>query len=163
MQMLPKALVAAATSLVLFSGPALAQTEASEAAPSALETPQADLVETASLTLTIENIASIEGNLMIQVMAEDSFENRDPVARAIVEVTSNPQTTVIEDLPPGEYAVMLIHDENGNGEMERNMMGIPREPMAFSNGARIRFGPPSFEAMKFDVVAGENAHTLAFN
>ena len=51
---------------------------------------------------------------------------------------------VLKDLPEGEYAVVAFHDENGNGELDRNVLGIPTEGHAFSNDATGRMGPPAF-------------------
>mgnify|MGYP000073686036 FL=1 len=46
-------------------------------------------------------------------------------------------------VPEGDYAVLLFVDENGNGELDRNFIGIPREPIALSNNYRPK-GPPNF-------------------
>ncbi len=60
------------------------------------------------------------------------------------------------DLPPGEYAIKAFHDVNSNGEMDFNMVGIPKEPYGFSSDATAMFSPPAFEEAKFIVVAGHN-------
>jgi len=57
----------------------------------------------------------------------------------------------ITGVPPGTYAVQAWHDENDNGRIDRDMLGIPREGIGFSRDAPIRFGPPSFEDARFDV------------
>jgi uncharacterized protein (DUF2141 family) len=49
----------------------------------------------------------------------------------------------------GTYAVSVFHDENSNGKMDTNLMGIPREGVGASNNARGHFGPPKFEAAAF--------------
>ena len=56
-------------------------------------------------------------------------------------------------LAPGDYAVSLIHDENGNGKLDKNLFGIPTEGVGFSQNPRLRFGPPTFAATRFDVAA----------
>lgn len=56
-------------------------------------------------------------------------------------------------LEQGTYAVSIFHDENSNGELDANFLGIPKEPYAFSNNAKGYFGPPSFEQCKFEVAA----------
>jgi len=48
-------------------------------------------------------------------------------------------------VPPGVYAVAAVHDLNGNGRLDTNFLGMPKEPYGFSRAARGRFGPPSFE------------------
>ena len=57
------------------------------------------------------------------------------------------------NLPPGAYAVAVYHDENGNGRLDTNLLGLPTERYGFSNNARrILFFPPSFAA-RFTVSA----------
>jgi uncharacterized protein (DUF2141 family) len=51
-----------------------------------------------------------------------------------------------KDLPPGEYAAVAFQDVNGNGILDKNFLGIPKEPFGFSNGARGSAGPPKFSA-----------------
>ena len=61
--------------------------------------------------------------------------------------------TVIEytfvGLKSGEYALAVYHDENSNGKLDTNFLGIPSEDFVFSNYASGTFGPPSFEDAKF--------------
>ena len=56
-------------------------------------------------------------------------------------------------VPPGTYAVAVHHDEDGDGEMDTGLFGIPSEPHGFSNNARGRFGPPSWRAARVRVPA----------
>lgn len=51
----------------------------------------------------------------------------------------------VENIPAGTWAVLSFHDENANGELDRNLIGIPKENYGFSRAARGTFGPPSFE------------------
>ncbi len=53
---------------------------------------------------------------------------------------------VFKGLKPGRYALAVYHDENGNGEFDQFIFGLPLEDYGFSNGATVFFGPPSFEA-----------------
>ncbi len=53
------------------------------------------------------------------------------------------------DIPPGTYALAVIHDENMNGKLDTNRLGIPREGYGFSNDARGLLGAPSFSAAGF--------------
>lgn len=54
-------------------------------------------------------------------------------------------------LPPGTYAAVCIHDENGNGKLDTNWIGYPKEGVVASNHAKGRFGPPSFKDASFSV------------
>ncbi len=60
-------------------------------------------------------------------------------------------TTVFADIPEGEYSISVFHDENKNGEIDKNSFGIPKESYGFSNNIMGMFGPPSFEEAKFKV------------
>lgn len=53
-------------------------------------------------------------------------------------------TVHFKDLQPGQYAVGVFQDLNGNGRLDKNFLGIPKEPYGFSNGARGSIGPPKF-------------------
>ena len=50
------------------------------------------------------------------------------------------------------YAVGLYLDVNGNNRMDKNFLGMPKEQYGFSNNAKGRFGPPSFEDASFNLV-----------
>jgi len=53
------------------------------------------------------------------------------------------------DIPPGTYALAVIHDENMNGKLDTNWLGIPKEGYGFSNDAKATFSAPSFSAASF--------------
>jgi uncharacterized protein (DUF2141 family) len=54
-----------------------------------------------------------------------------------------------EDIPPGTYAIAVIHDENMNGKLDTNWLGIPTEGYGFSRDAKRLIGVPSFAAASF--------------
>jgi len=56
----------------------------------------------------------------------------------------------LRSLPPGEYAIAVIHDENANARLD-TFAGIPREGFGFSRNPPIRFGPPHFDRARFTV------------
>ncbi|MEA2027999.1 MAG: DUF2141 domain-containing protein, partial [Campylobacterota bacterium] len=53
-----------------------------------------------------------------------------------------------KNIPKGHYAIALFHDQNGNGELDYNIFGIPTEGYAFSNNPKV-LGEPNFEDAKF--------------
>jgi len=62
-----------------------------------------------------------------------------------VKIVPDTVVIVFEDLPYGNYAVSVLHDENSNGKMEKNFLGIPKEGFAFSNNISPKFSSPSFD------------------
>jgi uncharacterized protein (DUF2141 family) len=67
----------------------------------------------------------------------------------MVKVRATKATCNFEDISPGTYAIAAIHDENRDGKLESNWMGVPKEGYGFSNNAKGTLGPPSFEAASF--------------
>jgi uncharacterized protein (DUF2141 family) len=67
----------------------------------------------------------------------------------VIKVRKTRARCTFEDIPPGTYAIGVIHDENMNGKLDTNRLGIPTEGYGFSNNARNLFGPPSFAAASF--------------
>jgi small-conductance mechanosensitive channel len=63
--------------------------------------------------------------------------------------TPENQLVRIPNETPGTYALAVIHDENMNGKLDTNWLGIPIEGYGFSNGAKGLFGAPSFSAARF--------------
>ncbi len=61
---------------------------------------------------------------------------------------------------PGQYAISLLHDENGNGKLDMMLM-MPREGYGFSRDAAVRFGPPRFAAAAFTVGGADIHQTIA--
>lgn len=100
-----------------------------------------------TIQLRIEGVNSANGQIEIDVYApprKHVTEQIVPARRGTVEVPI--------EVPAGAYAIMLYHDANANGTLDRGgLLRMPTEGYAFSNDAPVRFGPPSFEAMRIDV------------
>ncbi len=73
-------------------------------------------------------------------------------------ISNGKSTIILKDVPDGEYAIGVIHDENGNGKMDTNFLGMPKEGVGVSNNAKGHFGSPSYEDSKFQV--NRKAQTL---
>ena len=56
---------------------------------------------------------------------------------------------VFEDIPYGEYAISVYHDENDNKNLDTGLFGIPKEALGTSNNVKIRFGPPKYQDASF--------------
>ena len=111
-----------------------------------------------SLELTINN-GPVDGILIFQIYSDaDLFgELRKPQFEARREVNASNRYT-ISDVPEGTVALVVYHDNNNNGQLDRNFIGIPKELLAISNNYRPK-GPPSFERARFEL-AGNQAMTL---
>lgn len=65
-----------------------------------------------------------------------------PIVARRVFLTSSP-------LPYGDYGISVLHDENGNGVMDRSLIGFPTEGFGFSGKPSLTFGRPSFREVRF--------------
>ena len=125
------------------------------------------LVSAETLTITISDIRESEGRLMIQVAnSEKGFEFSEdsaaPPPVAISQLAEAGEMTFEVTLPPGIYGARVLHDLNGNGEMDSNFVGIPKEPWAFSNNATGRLGPAKWQDAKFEI-SGDTAVEIRLN
>jgi uncharacterized protein (DUF2141 family) len=102
------------------------------------------IVRAATIDVHVTGTAGGRGNVNVAVCDRERF------LKQCAYTGSNPardgETVVtIRGVPPGTWAVLAYQDENANGELDRNLIGIPSENYGFSRDARGRFGPPSFE------------------
>ena len=118
------------------------------------------IASAAALTLTVDNIEKSEGTLRVGIFNADGYEAGDAVNGANITVDGDTVSATIEGLEPGEYAVKLFHDLNDDEQMATNPFGMPTEPYAFSNNARGRFGPATWDDAKFEIATDGAAHTI---
>lgn len=98
-----------------------------------------------------------EGKIFFAVFDTSSeFPKGTPVNSGSVATGGNREVSLTIDLPPGEYAVSVFLDENNNGKLDTNVIGIPRERFGFSNNPRILTGAPSYRDCAVRVLDQEN-------
>lgn len=108
------------------------------------------------LALDIGPIENKAGTLHVALYnnAEHYEAGKNAVAVQKLEVTSSQVQLQFAGLEAGQYAIKIMHDENNNGKLDRNMLGIPSEGYGFSNNAG-QFGPASFTDAAFAVSADQ--------
>lgn len=102
----------------------------------------------ATLTVKVTNIKSEVGSIMVGLFADEDKFLKKPTLGKVVKVTGNQVEVVFDNLKPGVYGLSVIHDENDNRVLDKNMAGIPKEGFAFGNNSMGTFGPPSFSKAK---------------
>ncbi len=114
-------------------------------APEALEVPE--------LTVVIANLRSGDGQIRIALWNDpETFATEDTaLAEASQAARPGEARFIFPGLPPGRYAVVGYHDENGSGAYDQTWIGLPDEGLGFSNGAWIGFGAPSFEEAAVEI------------
>lgn len=105
------------------------------------------------LDIEVHSLRSSEGLVHLCMTARpDHFPDCADDAAAYTATVPAAATVKLRltNLKPGRYAIALLHDENGNGKVDKTLM-LPREGFGFSRDAKIRMGPPSFEHAAFDL------------
>jgi uncharacterized protein (DUF2141 family) len=112
------------------------------------QAPSAPAPGACRLTLIVEGMNSDVGNLGVLVFnnARGWAEDRTAALRDIaVPAVKGTQTLVVPDLPPGKYAVALIHDLNKNHKLDKNFIGMPKEQWGMSNNPHATIKAPPIE------------------
>ena len=112
----------------------------------------------ATVELQLSGLRDASGNIYIAVYnSEDAWLGDTTVLQKKVVIAEALDGDIVRaglHLQPGEYAFSIFYDSNNNGKLDTNFIGIPKEPLAMSNNARPKFGPPRYEDADF-VVADE--------
>ena len=77
-------------------------------------------------------------------------------ATSVVPIREGQAVAEFKGVPAGPFAVSVFHDEDVNGKLDSDLLGIPSEDYGFSADARDMFGPPSFEEARLELAAGES-------
>jgi len=103
----------------------------------------ASLPAEADLSIRLST-APRQGNIVAMLFdSADRFEDFSAPARIETVVADGRTALTLPAMPVGDYALVVFHDENGNGKLDFNFIGIPKEPIGFANQYRPK-GPPSF-------------------
>ena len=116
---------------------------------------------TGTLRLKITQLRNDRGKVNLSLYQSKDGYPSDP-KKAFKKIKAEIREGICEitfvDLPRGEYAISLMHDENENEKMDTGFLGIPKEGYGASNDAKVTFGPPKYEDARF-VLKG-NPETL---
>ncbi|CAN5559268.1 DUF2141 domain-containing protein [soil metagenome] len=103
--------------------------------------------DAADLRVTVSDGPAVPSTLYIALFASpDTMAADKPVASQTLQMREGNAQLVFMGLPPGRYVLKSFADENGNGKLDTNIVGLPTERYGFSNDAKGRMGPPGFDA-----------------
>ena len=103
----------------------------------------------ASIEVRVQGVTA-KGKVLVAVCDKTTFL-KDCAYSGSAPAKAGETIVTVDGVPTGSWAVLSYQDENDNGKLDRNVLGIPKEPYAFSRDARGRFGPPSFEEAAFEL------------
>ncbi len=110
-----------------------------------------------SITVEVKNISNSHGNVKIGLFNSAKDFLKIPKAYKNVSLKANGNLKyTFKDVPDGIYAISMYHDENSNGKIDRNFIGLPAEGHGLSNDAKAFMGPPKFKDAKFKLIGDKN-------
>ena len=104
------------------------------------------------IRVEITGLRNNNGYVLVSVFKEGSGfpdQAEKAVRKAKLGINNRKAAIVFNDIQPGQYAISILHDENGDQKMNTNSLGIPKEGYGFSNNVTGAFGPPSFRRASF--------------
>ena len=110
-----------------------------------------------SVRVQIHGVRNTNGDIACAIFnAAEGYPEESTKAYKFIRMASPGNSAICQfhDIPPGTYAVAVFHDENANGKLDKNFLGIPREGYGASNNVRPKMSAPAFKDAAFSVKAG---------
>ena len=97
-------------------------------------------------TVIITNIEHNKGYIDVKIYdSKDSFLKEDQAVEAVRKKVNKGEVVVpLSKIHDGQIAIVVYHDEDGNGELKTGLFWRPKEGFAFSNNYNPK-GPPKFK------------------
>lgn len=114
--------------------------------------PPGSLAATGPIEVRVEGIREPRGILQLSLFATaDGYPEdfRKAARTRSVAASDSTLTARFDSVPAGPWALAVLHDADGDGVLDRNALGVPREGIGASNGAVRRLGPPRFKDARF--------------
>lgn len=111
----------------------------------------ASLTSGCTLRIRVDGLRNAKGNIGTVIYRSaagwpDDTSKAFRIGPAPIDPDGRGGTAVWKDLPPDDYGVAAIHDENSNAKLDKNIFGIPKEGFGFANNPHLAWGPPPFKA-----------------
>jgi uncharacterized protein (DUF2141 family) len=121
------------------------------------------VAEAGTITVTVTGMRNASGSIVVAVWDQSSgFPTKSRKAKRIHigKISGKKSTVKLAGYEPGTYALSVFHDENNNGELDTNFIGIPKEGVGASNNPKGRMGPPKFKDAAFELGAEDLRHRI---
>ncbi len=115
-------------------------------------------VNESGLNVNITDLRNNKGHVLISLYKDGKgYPDEPEQAFRVAQLSINSSSVSISftGLPSGNYAIAILHDENGDRKMNTNFLGLPKEGYGFSNNVMGLFGPPSYSRAVFYYSAKE--------
>ena len=107
-------------------------------------------------TVIIPNVEHDRGYIDVKIYdSKDSFLKEDEAVEAVRKKVNKGEVVVpLTKIHEGQIAIVVYHDEDGDGELKTGLFWRPKEGFAFSNNYQPK-GPPKFSKASIDLIHNE--------
>ena len=120
------------------------------AAPAFSESPSSVLIE-------VSGFKNTRGTLNCRLFTKAAdFPDGDGIVTLRVPITGSNTSCSFSIVEPGTYAIAVVHDENGNGKLDKNFVGVPSEGYGVSNNKTYALSAPKWDESTFKLGATES-------
>jgi uncharacterized protein (DUF2141 family) len=112
-----------------------------------------------TLTIHVDGFRNQKGDLGATIFKSSAGwpEDNDKAFMHQAFPIQDSHATATFHLPPGKYSVGVLHDENKNHKLDRNMFHFPKEGFGFANNPKVGLAPPPFDAAQVTVGCPDTA------
>lgn len=115
-------------------------------------TSYAQEIKTFTIKVEVVNVSNNKGKMFFALHDSENNFLKKEIKGDIQPIHNNKSVAIFKDVPEGIYAVSVFHDENNNGKLDTNVIGIPTESFGCSNNAKGFMGPPKWKNAKFKLL-----------
>jgi len=111
---------------------------------------------TSTVLLEVSSFKNTRGTLNCRLFTKASdFPDGEGILTLRTPITGTNTTCTFPNVEPGTYAVAVVHDENSNGKLDKNFVGVPSEGYGVSNNKTYALSAPKWEESVFTITASE--------
>jgi uncharacterized protein (DUF2141 family) len=118
--------------------------------------------QAANLSVHLEGVRAAGGTLYVTVQTREQFMQDNGTAGTVIAAPREGAHDFSYDVPPGDYAVSVWHDDNGNSRFDMSESQMPLDGWAMTNGETLR-GEPTFDQVRTPVGSAPAAVRLTMN
>ncbi|MBO0931994.1 DUF2141 domain-containing protein [Fibrella aquatilis] len=111
-----------------------------------------------TLQIDISAVRKNSGKIIVELYKDKANWLTTPFQRLTLSTDESTKTASF-NVPQGKYAISIYQDVNGNGKLDQNFLGIPKEPIGFGNNYKP-FGKPKFESASIDFTSASKPESI---
>jgi len=112
---------------------------------------------TSTVLLEVSSFKNTRGNLNCRLFIKPSdFPDGEGILSVRVPIAGPNTSCTFSNVEPGTYAVAVVHDENSDGKLDKNFVGVPSEGYGVSNNKTYALSAPKWDESIFTIAPSES-------